>query len=137
MATCKDCFHWNACKKMLEAMWGHSVPSGYEGGADRCEDFISAADVVPRAEVGEHLEDILVEFDEFGMQPTILVPDAEGMAIEWKRKLEYAIGLIKAETAKEIFEEIEKYMMDSVDVTHTAYKTIGTTTFAILKKKYT
>jgi predicted nucleic acid-binding protein len=43
----------------------------------------------------------------------------------------------KAEAAVEIFEEIEKYMMDSVDVTHTAYKTIGTSTFAILKKKYT
>lgn len=106
MPTCKDCFHWNACKKMLEAMWGHSVPSGYEGGADRCEDFISAADVVPRAEVGEHLEDLLTEFDEFGMQPTILVPDPEGMAIEWKRKLEYAIGLIKAETAREIIEDV-------------------------------
>ena len=55
MATCKDCFHWNACKKMLEAMWGHSVPSGYEGGADRCEDFISTADVAPRAEVAREI----------------------------------------------------------------------------------
>ena len=55
MATCKDCFHWNACKKMLEAMWGHSVPSGYEGGADRCKDFISAADVAPRAEVAREI----------------------------------------------------------------------------------
>jgi uncharacterized protein YkuJ len=44
---------------------------------------------------------------------------------------------IRAEVAREIFEEIEKYMMDSVDVTHTAYKTIGSSTFAILKKKYT
>ena len=43
----------------------------------------------------------------------------------------------RAEVAREIFEGIEKYMMDSVDVTHTAYKTIGTSTFAILKKKYT
>ena len=43
----------------------------------------------------------------------------------------------RAEVAREIFEELEKYMMNSVDVTHTAYKTIGTATFAILKKKYT
>ena len=43
----------------------------------------------------------------------------------------------RAEVAREIFEELEKYMMNSVDVTHTAYKTIGTSTFAILKKKYT
>ena len=42
----------------------------------------------------------------------------------------------RAEVAREIFEELEKYMMNSVDVTHTAYKTIGTATFAILKKKY-
>lgn len=46
MATCKDCFHWNACKKMLETYWGHCVPSDYEGGADRCEDFISTANVI-------------------------------------------------------------------------------------------
>ena len=43
----------------------------------------------------------------------------------------------KSEVAREIFEEIEKYMMDFVDVTHTAYKEIGTATFAELKKKYT
>lgn len=65
MATCKDCFHWNACKKMLEAMWGHSVPSGYEGGADRCEDFISAADIAPRAEVArEIIEDVATLIEE-------------------------------------------------------------------------
>lgn len=46
-------------------------------------------------------------------------------------------AIVDAAIARKIFEEIEKYMMDSVDVTHTAYKTIGTSTFAILKKKYT
>lgn len=44
---------------------------------------------------------------------------------------------IKAKVAREIFEEIERYMMDFTDVTHTAYKHIGTATFAHLKKKYT
>ena len=43
----------------------------------------------------------------------------------------------RAEVAREIFEELEKYMMGYVDVTHTAYQTIGTSTFAILKRKYT
>ena len=43
----------------------------------------------------------------------------------------------RAEVAREIFEEIERYMMDFTDVTHTAYKHIGTATFAHLKKKYT
>ena len=55
MASCKDCFHWNACKKMLEEMWGHCIPAGYEGGAGRCEDFISTADVAPRAEVAREI----------------------------------------------------------------------------------
>lgn len=63
---------------------------------------IPAADVVPIPDVDETLEDLLVGFDEFGMQPTILVPDPEGMAIKWKRKLVYAIGRIKAEVAREI-----------------------------------
>ena len=72
MATCKDCLHWNACKKMLEAMWGHSLPLGYEGGANRCKDFISAADVAPRAEVAreifEEIEDLMREWFDFFRQ---------------------------------------------------------------------
>ena len=67
---------------------------------------IPAADVVPIPDVDETLEDLLTEFDEFGMQPTILVPDPEGMAIKWKRELECAIGRLKAEVAREIFGEI-------------------------------
>ena len=54
----------------------------------------------------ELLEDLLVEFDELGMQPTIIVPDPEERAIKWKRELEYAIRDLKAEVAREIFEEI-------------------------------
>ena len=43
----------------------------------------------------------------------------------------------QSEVTREIFEEIEMYMMDFVDVSHTAYKTIDIDTFAKLKKKYT
>lgn len=103
----------------------------------RVKQWLENADVAPRAEVGEHLEDLLTEFDEFGMQPTILVPDPEGMAIEWKRKLEYAIGLIKAEVAREIFEEIEfdihQLMFDREETRAIAIEGI----IANLKKKYT
>lgn len=50
----------------------------------------------------------------------------------------YEAGYRKqSEVAKEIFEEIEKHMIDLVDITNTAYKEIGTATFAALKKKYT
>lgn len=45
----------------------------------------------------ERIEDLLTEFDEFGMKPTILVPDPEEMAKEWKHELEYAIRHLKAE----------------------------------------
>ena len=43
----------------------------------------------------------------------------------------------KAEVAREIFEEIEKHMIDLVYITNIAYKEIRKATFAALKKKYT
>lgn len=54
----------------------------------------------------ERIEDLLTEFDEFGMQPTILVPDPEEMAKEWKHELEYAIRHLKSEIAREIIIEL-------------------------------
>ena len=88
-----------------EAKGLYNIAFNYEHCLKMIDDT-PTADVVPIPDVDETLEDLLVEFDEFGMQPTILVPDPEGMAIEWKRKLEYAIGRIKADTARKIFEEI-------------------------------
>lgn len=108
------------------------VHVGAPGGARKLMVEAPIADVEPRSEVGEPLEDLLVEFDEFGMQPTILVPDPEGMAIKWKRKLEYAIGHLKADTAREIFEEIE-YLIWQND-THPASEL--TEDIAELKNKY-
>lgn len=43
--TCKDCFHWVACKKMLEAA-GYIVSENYKPDASRCDTFIPTADVV-------------------------------------------------------------------------------------------
>lgn len=60
MATCKDCLHWNACKAMLEADGGIRIADDFKGSADRCKNFVSAADVAPRAEwisVEERLPD--------------------------------------------------------------------------------
>ncbi len=37
------------------------------------------------------IEDLLIEFDELGMQPTVLVDDPEGVAFEWKEKLKKLI----------------------------------------------
>lgn len=39
----------------------------------------------------EIIEDLLIEFDEMGFAPTILHPDPEAYAIEWRRKLTEAL----------------------------------------------
>ena len=90
---------------------------------------IPKADVVPKSEFEkllskcERLENTIADGDDFcnrcNMNHITKIRDS------------------KSEVASEIFDAIEKYMMDFVDVTHTAYKEIGTSTFAELKKKYT
>lgn len=39
----------------------------------------------------EYITDLLIDFDEMGFAPTTLVPDPEGYAIEWRKKLTNAI----------------------------------------------
>lgn len=51
MATCRDCFHWEACKAMFEASGGIIAADDFKGSAVRCKNFVSAASVAPRAEV--------------------------------------------------------------------------------------
>lgn len=51
MATCRDCFHWEACKAMFEASGGIIVADDFKGSSVRCKYFVSTADVAPRAEV--------------------------------------------------------------------------------------
>ena len=50
MATCRDCFHWEACKAMFEASGGIIVADDFKGSSVRCKSFVSTADVAPRAE---------------------------------------------------------------------------------------
>lgn len=79
----------------------------------------------------ELLEDLLIEFDELDMQPMLLVPDPVERAKNWKRELTYAIRHLKAEVAREIFEEIE--IIGKVDNGVFLYHR----ELAELKKKYT
>lgn len=113
MATCKDCFHWNACKKMLETYWGHCVPSDYEGGADRCEDFISTANVI------------------------VLTGIIEGHPDPVGEPGDSAIDVAKLEVAREIFEEIEKIVVKRTTFSGNIYALLLKKDFAELKKKYT
>ena len=45
----------------------------------------------------ELLEDLLIEFDELGMEPTTIVPNPSERAIRWKRELMCAIEHLGAE----------------------------------------
>lgn len=44
-----------------------------------------------QSEVLDDLEDLLIDFDEMGLCPITPVPDPEGYAVEWKRKLVNAL----------------------------------------------
>ena len=55
----------------------------------------------------ERLEDLLIEFDELGMIPTLIVPNPLERAKDWKHELTYAIRHLKAEVAREIIFEID------------------------------
>ena len=58
MPRCEDCFHKNACLSMFEAATGFEFELG-ESSADRCDDFIPTADVVPRGEEARKVLDEL------------------------------------------------------------------------------
>lgn len=77
------------------------------------------------------LEDLLIEYDELGMEPTTVVPNPSERAMVWKRELTCALRHLRAEVAREIFEEIES--IGKVDNGVFLYHR----EFAALKKKYT
>ena len=71
--------------------------------------------VLTGTETEERLEDLLIKFDEMSFYPATLCPNAEEYAREWKRKLIYAIGQLRKETAEKIFHDI-KISMLSLDM---------------------
>ncbi len=56
----------------------------------------------------ERLEDLLIEFDEMSFYPATLMPNAEECAREWKRKIIYAIGQLRKETAEKFAERLKE-----------------------------
>ena len=81
------------------------------------------------------IEDLLIEFDELDMQPILIVPNPVGRAEEWKRQMIYAIDRLKAEVAREIFEEIsqikKEYASGDIDGNELYVR------LYLLEKKYT
>jgi hypothetical protein len=94
---------------MLETYWGHCVPSDYEGGADRCEDFISTANVI------------------------VLTGIIEGHPDPVGEPGDNAIDVAKLEVAREIFAELEEI----ADTHYGTYSVLNTKDYCDLKKKYT
>lgn len=47
--TCKNCFHYQACREMLRVQ-GYVLPENHTGNAERCDTFVAATDVVPRSD---------------------------------------------------------------------------------------
>ena len=105
MANCKDCIHYGICTFHI---------TGNEN--EKCPHYTPAADVVPKSEpLFFTEEEIAKSLEDAG----IVVSDK-------------SIGEIKAEVAREIFEEIEKRSSMWGGERH-----IHNGIFAELKKKYT
>ena len=85
MAECKDCFHYNACSTMYEAATG-SKPTFITHNADRCNDFIPTADVVPRSEVARKIfEEIEREINDALKSNYKVLPIIEESEALWNR----------------------------------------------------
>lgn len=149
MRSCTDCFHYKACLRFFESSMGCGLPSDYNGGdADRCEDFVSASDVVPRAEVEnlrklaesdcEHCAcELLNQRDEAQSEIERLTRICDSYAFQYGTVRDQLpiIQRIGVDAAKEIFEAIGAVMkahsIGDID-DHTLYVYIHT-----LEQKYT
>jgi hypothetical protein len=136
MAECKGCIHDNVCNR--EVGYGYSVCPHY-----------TTADVVPKSEVAEleiklrQLEDKLRQYEQVCGKLAIKDGVAVGL-IDGKETVyilksiskvtkELAVRRTKAEVAREIFAEIEKYFCNNE--LKTGFLTYCN--FFNLKKKYT
>ena len=72
--------------------------------------------VLTGTETEERLEDLLIEFDEMSFYPATLMPNAEECAREWKRKLIYAIGQLRKETAEKFAERLKALFPINEDI---------------------
>lgn len=63
-----------------------------------------------QSEVLDDLEDLLIDFDEMGFCPRTTVPDPEGYAVEWKRKLVNALQGYRKQSEGEWITDEEGYV---------------------------
>lgn len=113
MAECKDCIHYCVCSP-------YTAPNESYPEVDGCKCFRATADVVPKSEV-ERLEHIL---NSYALQYGTVKDQHE------------VIDKAKSEVAKEIFEEIEKWLVHEYVPYIRGYSNSLARNFAELKKKY-
>ena len=68
--------------------------------------------VLSGTETEEHLIDLLVDFDEMSFFPATLTPNPEEYVREWKRKLIYAIGQLRKETAEKFADRLVDFFVE-------------------------
>lgn len=129
MATCRDCFHWEACKAMFEASGGITVADDFKGSDVRCKNFLSAADVAPRAEV-EKLQEVNADLNESLRLASEANKDLQ-VELQAMRGAANSYKMHYESLAMEIFEELDKKIFHKIPDLYTLeiYKE--------LKKKYT
>ena len=89
----------STCDCECEFCWAVSVllKAGYRK-------IPEGAFVLTGTEKEEHFVDLLTEFDEMGFHPETTVPYPMLYADEWKRRMLYAIGQLRKETAEKFAE---------------------------------
>ena len=119
MARCEECIHERLC--VIKAF-----PDAFENtewNKDPCDHLMPTADVVPRAEVdrlNKELDELAEEYSDLIVEKDQLFDIADKQSIEIvalkiaNKKMYSAIEGIKAEVAREIFEEIEREITDAL-----------------------
>lgn len=125
MARCKDCIHGEVCDIFV-----HTRTLICNDKADKmCKMFKSIADVVPKSEwnrIYTELEDL-----KSGTLPRLRLD------LQMANTKVAEADMAKTEVAREIFEEIEKYLVAGTTYYGHCIYTLGVGTFTELKKKYT
>ena len=132
MARCEDCLHYKVCLD-IESQHLRIILAGDK--AERCKRFMPTADVVPKSEYDAVVSAVDNSTNEF-----LRLHDEYQKLIEKNSKLQSQMAIYQLElhhskkaVAREIFEEIGKYMDEDDGLS--VYMT--RTEFYELKEKYT
>lgn len=124
MAECKDCIHFCVCSP-------YTAPNESYPEVDGCKCFRATADVVPKSEVDNWYQ-LYHSIKEELKQEKRYHRETENLCDRYCIESQHA----KKQIAREIFEEIEKILIDSAYIPDCA-RFVDIDKLAELKKKYT